>query len=69
MILDILVTAVLLVSAIIAFFRGLILEVLTILGVVGGLAAAYFGGPIFSPTVRTTTIMTTDDDDERTNER
>lgn len=52
MILDIAVLAVLLVSAIIAFLRGFIREVLTILGVVGGLAAAYFGGPHLSPVVR-----------------
>lgn len=52
MILDLIVLAALLVSAIIAFLRGFIREVLTILGVVGGLAAAYFGGPLLSPTVR-----------------
>lgn len=48
MIVDILVGAVLLVSAVIAFLRGFIREVLTIAGVVGGLAAAYIGGPFFS---------------------
>lgn len=51
MIVDILVGAVLLVSAIIAFLRGLIREVLTIAGVVGGLAAAYAFGSKLSPTV------------------
>jgi membrane protein required for colicin V production len=45
MVIDILVIAVLLISSIIAFARGFIREVLTILGVVGGLAAAYLGGP------------------------
>lgn len=45
MIVDVVVLAVLLVSAIIAFARGFIREVLTILGVVGGIAAAYTGGP------------------------
>lgn len=49
MIIDIIVLAVLLISAVIAFLRGFIREVLTILGVVGGLAAAYFGGPHFLP--------------------
>lgn len=53
MIVDILVLAVLLISALIAFLRGVIREVLTITGVVGGLAAAYFGGPLLSPEMRT----------------
>lgn len=48
MIVDGIVIAVLLMSAVIAFLRGFIREVLTILGVGGGLAAAYFGGPILS---------------------
>ncbi|MCB9990498.1 MAG: CvpA family protein [Rhodospirillales bacterium] len=52
MIFDVIVLAVLLISAGIAFFRGFIREVLTILGVVGGLVAAYFGGPSLSPVVR-----------------
>lgn len=52
MIFDLVVLAALLVSAGIAFFRGLIREVLTILGVVGGLVAAYFCGPLLSPMVR-----------------
>ena len=45
MIVDVVVLAVLLVSAIIAFARGFIREILTILGVVGGVAASYTGGP------------------------
>lgn len=49
---DIITVAVLLVSAGIAFFRGFIREVLTILGVVGGLAASFFGGPLLAPPVR-----------------
>lgn len=49
MVVDIIVLAVLLISALISFIRGFIRETLTILGVVGGLAAAYFGGPILSP--------------------
>lgn len=52
MIFDITVLAVLLISAMIAFLRGFIREVLTILGVGGGLAASYFGGPVLAPHVR-----------------
>lgn len=49
MILDIAVIVVLLISGGIAFFRGFIREVLTITGVAGGLAGAYFGGPLLVP--------------------
>ncbi|MCK6417506.1 MAG: CvpA family protein [Alphaproteobacteria bacterium] len=49
MILDIAVGVVLLISALIAFVRGFIREVLTILGVVGGASAAYLGGPMLKP--------------------
>ena len=52
MILDVIVLVALIVSAVIAFLRGFIREMLTILGVVGGLAASYFGGPLFAPIVR-----------------
>jgi membrane protein required for colicin V production len=52
MIFDIAVLAVLLISAVIAFLRGFIREVLTILGVGGGLAASYFGGPVLAPHIR-----------------
>lgn len=52
MIIDLLVIIVLLISAGIAFMRGFIREVLTIAGVVGGLAAAYFGGPLLKPYMR-----------------
>lgn len=52
MIFDIVVLVVLLVSALISLLRGLIREVLTIVGVVGGLAAAYFGGPLLEPFMR-----------------
>ncbi|MGB0719600.1 MAG: CvpA family protein [Bdellovibrionales bacterium] len=52
MVLDILVLIVLLISAGIAFMRGFIREVLTIAGVVGGLAAAYFFGPLLKPHMR-----------------
>lgn len=44
MILDIFVGAILLISAVISFIRGLIREILTIFGVVGGLLSAYFFG-------------------------
>lgn len=49
MIVDILVLAVLLISALIAFLRGCIREVLTIAGVAGGLLASYFFGPVLNP--------------------
>lgn len=52
MIVDVIVIAVLLVSALISFLRGVIREILTIAGVVGGSVAAYFGGPVFSPFMR-----------------
>lgn len=44
MIIDIIVGAILLISAVISFIRGFIREVLTIFGVVGGLLASYFFG-------------------------
>lgn len=49
MIIDILVLIVLALSALIAFLRGFIREVLTIVGVLGGLIAAYYGGPVLLP--------------------
>lgn len=52
MIIDIIVLVVLFISSVIAFLRGFIREVLTIAGVVGGLAAAYFIGPSFAPVMR-----------------
>jgi len=51
MIFDLIVLAVLFISAGISFFRGFICETLTILGIVGGLVAAYFGGPLLAPIV------------------
>lgn len=45
MIIDVLVLLGLFISMGVAFLRGFIREVLTIAGVVGGMAAAYFGGP------------------------
>ena len=52
MIIDIVVGAVIIISAIISFLRGFIREVLTIAGVVGGLFAAIFFGPKLSPTFK-----------------
>ena len=52
MIFDAVVIVVVLVSALIAFLRGLIREILTILGVAGGAGAAYFIGPMVSPMAR-----------------
>ncbi|MCC6598717.1 MAG: CvpA family protein [Alphaproteobacteria bacterium] len=52
MVVDLIVVAVLLISALISFLRGFIREILTIAGVAGGLAAAYFGGPLLIPTMR-----------------
>ncbi|MGH1455983.1 MAG: CvpA family protein [Alphaproteobacteria bacterium] len=49
---DIFVVLVLLASVGIAFVRGFIREVLTIFGIVGGIAAAYVGGPLLSSTTR-----------------
>ncbi len=51
MIVDILVIVVLLASALIAFMRGFIREALTVLGVVGGLAASYSFGASFIPKI------------------
>ncbi len=47
---DLLVLTILLISIGIATLRGFIREVLTIFGVVGGVAAAYFLGPLLAPT-------------------
>ncbi|MGQ0527918.1 MAG: CvpA family protein [Alphaproteobacteria bacterium] len=52
MIIDLIVIVIVLISALIAFMRGLIREVLTIAGVLGGLAASYFGGPFLKPLMR-----------------
>lgn len=53
MIIDIVVVIAVLASALISFMRGFIREVLTIAGVVGGILAAVFVGPVFAPMVRT----------------
>jgi membrane protein required for colicin V production len=52
MVIDLVVAAIVIISAIISFLRGLIREVLTIAGVVGGLLAAFYFGPKLSPTFR-----------------
>jgi len=49
MIIDIVVAVVLLISALIAFIRGFVREVLTIAGVVLGLFGAYYVGPALAP--------------------
>jgi membrane protein required for colicin V production len=52
MIFDAVVLAAVILSSIVAFLRGFIRECLTIVGVVGGMAAAYFGGPLLTPLMR-----------------
>lgn len=52
MIFDAVVVVIVLVSALIAFLRGLIRELLTIFGVAGGAAASYYLGPLVSPHAR-----------------
>lgn len=52
MVIDIIVLLILLASVLIAFLRGFIREVLTIIGIIGGLGAAYVGGPHFKPVMR-----------------
>jgi len=52
LVLDICVIFVLLASVIIAFMRGFVREVLTIFGILGGIVAAYIGGPLLSPLMR-----------------
>jgi membrane protein required for colicin V production len=51
MIFDLVVIAALLISSLIAFLRGFIREVLTVLGVIGGTFAAVALGPKLAPTV------------------
>lgn len=52
MIIDVIVLLVLIASVLIAFLRGFIREILTIIGIIGGMAAAYFTGPMLAPTMR-----------------
>ncbi len=49
---DIFVVLVVLISVSVAFLRGFIREVLTILGIVGGVVASYIGGPFLIPSMR-----------------
>jgi membrane protein required for colicin V production len=49
MIVDIIVSVILVGSAIISFLRGFIREILTIFGIIGGMIAAYIGGPLLVP--------------------
>lgn len=51
MIVDIIVGIILIGSAIVSFLRGFIREILTIFGIVGGIVAAYIGGPLLLPTM------------------
>lgn len=51
MIIDVVVLIVLFVSSLISFLRGFIREVLTIFGTMGAFFAAYWGGPMLSPSV------------------
>ncbi|MGB1077223.1 MAG: CvpA family protein [Bdellovibrionales bacterium] len=62
---DVVVIVVLLVSAGVALFRGLIKEILTILGIVGGLAIAFFFGDDFVPMVEGWLGVVPDEDPER----
>lgn len=52
MIIDIVVAAIVLISALISFLRGFIRESLTIMGVVGGILAAVFFGGVLTPVIR-----------------
>ena len=52
MIVDAVVVVILLFSALVSLWRGFIREVLTIVGVVGGIVAAYAGGPLLIPYMR-----------------
>lgn len=52
MIIDVIVLLILIASVLIAFLRGFIREVLTIIGIIGGMAAAYFSGPTVTPIMR-----------------
>ncbi len=52
MIIDVLVLIILVFSALIAFLRGFIREVLTIAGVLGGMVAAYYFAPHLQPHMR-----------------
>ncbi len=52
MIFDAVILAAVILSAVIAALRGFIREILTIIGVVGGLGAAFVGGPVLQPVMR-----------------
>lgn len=52
LIFDILVVIIVLVSAGVSFFRGIIKEVLTIFGFAGGIICAFLGGGLFAPMVQ-----------------
>ena len=52
MIIDLVVAAILLISAVISFLRGLIRETLTIAGIIGGFVAAFYLGDNLAPVFR-----------------
>ena len=52
MIIDVIVGIVLLISIVISILRGFVRETLTILGIAGGTVAAYIGGPLLSPLIK-----------------
>lgn len=52
MILDVLALVAIVLSSIVAFLRGFIRECLTIVGVVGGLIASFFGAPFLIPAMQ-----------------
>lgn len=65
MIVDIVVAAVVLLSALVSFLRGFIREVLTIFGVVGGITAAFIGAPVLIPLMRVWLDVKEDADPEK----
>jgi membrane protein required for colicin V production len=62
MIFDAIVVVAVFISAVIAFLRGLIRELLTIVGVVGGALAAIFIGPMLLPAINNWLGVTNDPD-------
>jgi membrane protein required for colicin V production len=52
MVVDIIAGIILLASIIISILRGFVREVLTIFGILGGVIAAYIGGPLLSPIIK-----------------
>ncbi len=65
MFIDIFVIIFILGSVLIAFLRGFIREALTIFGIVGGMIAAYIGGPLLIPSVRSWMGITEGEEPEK----